>query len=101
MAAAALRDRFAAQLKKLGDQTSNPEQKRRVLDAFRDLEAANKSVVSAADDYLGDPDSTARQNELHEVAACAHAHTHTHAAAAAAAAAAAQFACNNHRLPRI
>lgn len=32
------------------------------------MEDANKGVVDATNDYLGDPESNARQNELHEAA---------------------------------
>jgi hypothetical protein len=38
------------------------------MDAYNDLEDANKGVVAATNDYLGDPDSGARQAELHEAA---------------------------------
>jgi hypothetical protein len=60
--------KYAAQVKKLAEQTSDAAQKTRLMDAYRDLEDANKGVVAATNDYLGDPDSGARQAELHEAA---------------------------------
>ena len=45
--------KYAAQIKKLAEQTPNAEQKKRLMDAFRDLEDANKAftvgLISRAD----------------------------------------------------
>ena len=60
--------KYAAQVKALANKTTDPTHKKRLEDAYRDLVDANEGVVEASNDYLGDPDSKARQDELHEAA---------------------------------